>query len=264
MIKLNRILFIIIPIFIACSVKSDTNVSTENNELKKKLNKGITLFESKKYTRSLDEFNSIILNDRGSELGVEARFYQAESNFELEQYNEAISSYEKFMHYSSDLVKIEYVKFKICKSYFNLASTYSRDQVNNEFAFTKLQYFIDEFPNSNFIDETEEMLHILRERKAQKVYETGRLYLKLKEYDSAIIYFNDVVENYYDTKFSDQARVSIIFFYMLQGKSDEANSYYEINKDKFMDASVRTEAEEILFHYNDASFWIKNKIRLYK
>ena len=67
--KLNRILFIIIPIFIACSVKSDTNVSTENNELKKKLNKGITLFESKKYTRSLDEFNSIILNDRGSELG---------------------------------------------------------------------------------------------------------------------------------------------------------------------------------------------------
>ena len=158
-----------IPIFISCSLKSDSNITPEENELMKKLDKGITLFESKKYTRSLDEFNSIILNDRGSELAVEARFYQGESNFELEQYNEAISSYEKFMQYSSDLVKVEYVKFKICKSYFNLATTYSRDQENNEFAFMKLQYFIDEFPNSSFISETEDMLHVLRERKAQKV-----------------------------------------------------------------------------------------------
>ena len=116
MINLRKILFIIIPIFISCSLNSDINIASEDNELMKKMNKGISLFESKKYTRSLDEFNSIILNDRGSELAVEARFYQGESNFELEQYNEAISSYEKFMHYSSDLVKIEYVKFKICKS----------------------------------------------------------------------------------------------------------------------------------------------------
>ena len=180
MINLRKILFIIIPIFISCSLNSDINIASEDNELMKKMDKGISLFESKKYTRSLDEFNSIILNDRGSELAVEARFYQGESNFELEQYNEAISSYEKFMQYSSDLVKVEYVKFKICKSYFNLATTYSRDQENNEFAFMKLQYFIDEFPNSTFITETEEMLYVLRGRKAQKIYETGRLYLKLK------------------------------------------------------------------------------------
>ena len=264
MINLKLFIYITIPIFISCSLNSDIDTTSQDNELMKKLDKGITLFESKKYTRSLDEFNSIILNDRGSKLAVEARFYQGESNFELEQYNEAISSYEKFMQYSSDLAKVEYVKFKICKSYFNLSTTYSRDQENNEFAFMKLQYFIDEFPNSTFIAETEEMLQLLRERKAQKVYETGRLYLKLKEYDSAIIYFNDVVENYYDTQFSDKARVSIIFFYMLQDKTDDAKKYYEINKNKFQDESIKKEAEEILFHYNDASSWIKNKIRLYK
>ena len=45
---------------------------------------------------------------------------------------------------------------------------------------------------------------------------------------------------------------------------DDALGEVKIHKDKFMDASIRIEAEEILFHYNDASFWIKNKIRLYK
>ena len=47
-------------------------------------------------------------------------------------------------------------------------------------------------------------IDILRSRKAEKVYETGRLYLKLKEFDSAIIYFNDVIDNYYDTEFADE------------------------------------------------------------
>ena len=76
MINLKLFLYITIPIFISCSLNSDIDTTSQDNELMKKLDKGITLFESKKYTRSLDEFNSIILNDRGSKLAVEARFYQ--------------------------------------------------------------------------------------------------------------------------------------------------------------------------------------------
>ena len=262
--RLLKIIFLSIPIFISCSAKPDIDISNDNNELIEKLNKGISFFEKGKHTRSLDEFSYILLNDRGSEIGVEARYYQGEANFELEQYDEAIANYEKFLHYSSDQGKIEYIRFKICQSYFNLATTYSRDQTNNDFAFMKLQYFIDEFPASEYITKSEELLSVLRSRKAQKVYETGRLYLKLKEYESSIIYFNDVIESYYDTEYADQSRISIIFFYLLQNKSKEANSFYEDNKDNFQDISSKEEAELLLSNYSDTSFWIKNKIRLYK
>ena len=64
MINLKLFLYITIPIFFSCSLNSEIDTTSQDNELMKKLDKGITLFESKKYTRSLDEFNSIILNDR--------------------------------------------------------------------------------------------------------------------------------------------------------------------------------------------------------
>ena len=88
--------------------------------------------------------------------------------------------------------------------------------------------------------------------------------MKLKEFDSAIIYFNDVIDNYYDTKFADESRISIIFFYLLQDKIDAADSYYNSNKDKFLDIVKQEEAESLLTNYSENSNWIKNKIRLYK
>ena len=260
---LLKIIFLFIPILMSCSSNPEIDISN-NNELITKLDKGISFFDKGKHARSLDEFNFILLNDRGSEIGVEARYYQGEANFELEQYDEAIASYEKFLHYSSNQEKIEYIRFKICQSHFNLATTYSRDQTNNDFAFIKLQNFIDEFPTSEYKSKSEELLRTLRTRKAQKVYETGRLYLKLKEYESAIIYFRDVIDNYYDTDYADQSRISIIFFYLLQNKSEDANSFYKDNKDKFQNISNKEEAELLLNNYNNTSFWIKNKIRLYK
>ena len=128
----------------------------------------------------MDEFNYILLNDRGSEIGVEARYYQGETYFELEQYDEAIASYEKFLHYTTDQEKVEYIMYKICKCYFSLSTTHNRDQTNNDFAFMKLQLFIDEFPTSVYFKESEGLINILRSRKAEKAHETGRLYLKLK------------------------------------------------------------------------------------
>ena len=58
-----------------------------------------------------------------------------------------------------------------------------RDQSNNNLALKKLQFFIDEYPDSEFLEDSESYISILRLKKAQKIYETARLYLKLKEYD---------------------------------------------------------------------------------
>jgi len=259
-----KIIFLSFSILISCSSKTEVDISNQDNELFERLSKGKNFFKNGKHTRSLDEFNYILLNDRGSELGVEARYYQGETYFELEQYDEAISSYEKFLNYSSNQEKNEYVKYKICKSYFKLSTTHTRDQTNNDFAFMKLQFFIDEFPSSEYFEESEKLINILRSRKAEKVYETGRLYLKLKEFDSAIIYFNDVIDNYYDTEFADESRISIIFFYLLQNEKDTADSYYEANKNKFLDIKKEEEAKVLLTNYSESSNWLKNKIRLYK
>ena len=55
--------------------------------------------------------------------------------------------------------------------------------------------------------------------------ETGKLYVKLKAYDSAIVSYQIVVSEYYDTEFFKDANMEIIRCLALQDKKDEAEQF---------------------------------------
>ena len=247
----------------SCASKDKVDLYNINDELNDKLVKGKNLFEKEKYTRSLDSFNYIIVNDRGSEIGLEARFYHAEASFELKDFSEAINSYEKYLQYSMNDERTQYVKYKICKSFFNLSTKHNRDQSNNDNAKTKIQFFIDEYPGTAFLEESTEMLDILRKRKAEKVYEIGKLYLKIREYDSAILYFNDVMKDYYDTIYSDESIISLIFLHLIKGDNEAATIVYSTNQENFLYQEKKIEAKELIDSYHLPLSWFKNFSRLY-
>ena len=257
-------LLLFIILFSCAPKKSQIDFADIQNELNKKFTHGKKLFDKKKYARAKDDFDYIILNDRGSEMGKEARYYQAESLFKLKQYSDAISSYERFLQYSDDNVKKEFCRFRVCECYYNISNKHNRDQSNNDIALETLQMFIDDFSNSKFLDMAEEFILDLRLRKAEKLYETGRLYLKEKEFDSAIIYFNNVIDNYYDTNYADEARISIVFLHLLKKENEEARLYFNNNKEKFIDIEKQLEAQNLLDKFNSKSSWFSNMVRLYK
>ena len=64
-----------------------------------------------------------------------------------------------------------------------------------------LQVFIEEFPNSDLVPEAERLLKVCRLKLAEKDFKAGELYRKLQDYDAALVYFNSVIDSYYDTKF---------------------------------------------------------------
>ena len=262
MFKSYILLFILL--FSCASKQNQIDFADLQNELNKKFTHGKKLFDKKKYARAKENFDYIILNDRGSEIGKEARYYQSESLYKLKQYTDAISSYERFLQYSVDQSKNEYCRFRICECYYNISNKHDRDQTNNDIALETLQMFIDDFSNSKYLELAEDFILDLRLRKAEKLHETGRLYLKDKEFDSAIIYFNNVVDNYYDTNYSDEARISIIFLYLIKEENKNADLYFENNQEKFIDVEKKLEAQNLLKKYHNAGSWFSNMIRLYK
>ncbi|MBX3132723.1 MAG: outer membrane protein assembly factor BamD [Gemmatimonadaceae bacterium] len=71
------------------------------------------------------------------------------------------------------------------------------------------------FPNSPFVDSTVIALEQLDEWFAAKDYETGMHYVRRKAYDSAIIYFRDVVTNYPNSDKARQAMLRLVEVYRL-------------------------------------------------
>jgi len=87
----------------------------------------------------------------------------------------------------------------------------------------------DEYPNSNRIYECEKLVDELRDKLAKKDYETARLYLKLEKYDSAVIYFNQVINEFYDTIFYEKSHIGVLLSYQLSENDSLFSSYYKQN-----------------------------------
>ena len=85
----------------------------------------------------------------------------------------------------------------------------------------------------------------------------------MKKFDSAMYYFDIVISDYYDTKYSDESKIEYIFTYIVMKQQDKANEYFNANKLTFKSADKLKEAEQILDDYKNG-FNISGYYRLYK
>ena len=194
-----------------------------------KYEKGVELFTKGKYTRAQEQFDYIVMNNPGARIAIDAQHYLAECMFNNKNYVEATTEYVKYIRWSDNLDKIEASRYKICRCAILSSETYQKDQGETLQALSLLQEFIDEYPESIFRDPAEKFVIEIRNKLAKKEYEAGRLYLKLEEYQSAIIYFEGLLYEFYDTDFADRAHVAIILAYFLNDEIEKAKLYLEKN-----------------------------------
>jgi outer membrane protein assembly factor BamD len=221
------------------------NVHLEE-DLSPRFEKAMGYFDKGKYSRAKDEFDYIIMADPGSKIANESQYYMAESMFQIEEYDKASIAFDRYVRFSPDYSKIEKARYRICDCAINLSNSYQREQSQTHRALEQLQMFIEDFPASDLINDAEDAMLALRLKLAQKDYEVGRMYLKLEEYDSALIYFRSVLNHYYDTSFSDDARVGIIFTHILNDNHEGAKSYFKSQKERFLSENKYKEAETLL------------------
>ena len=224
---------------------------------------GIVLFDKEKFRKAKDKFLYVVENDPGSYLAIESALYLGKIHFELKEFEEASYQFSYYMMFSKDLANIETAQFMKCQCIYNLTNDYNKDQSKSFMAITELQEFINNFSSSPHKDKAILMINSLRNRIARKYYETGRLYLKMKNYDSAVHYFNLLLREYYDTKFADEARISNIFCYILADDFDKAKDYYNKESNNFISEDKLEEANLILKKYQDG-IGFDGLYRLYK
>jgi len=187
------------------STKSSGDITIED-----RYNQAMKYFKSKKYVRAQDEFNSVLILGSGSEYGDDAQYYLGESYFFNKEYILAIAEYEKLTRKMGFSPFVEKARFKICEAYRIESPSYYHDQNYTEKALSRYQEFLDDFPNSPHKNKVLESIAILRNKIGQKEFESGILYMKMEEFESAKMIFDRVDDNYYDTDIIHKARLYMI------------------------------------------------------
>ena len=238
-----RILFIISTVFFASCA------GTKNNDqisLRDKFNAGMENLEEKKYLQAQSDFKNVIIRGMGTDLGDDAQYYLGEAYFKNEEYLLAISEYEKLTRKMGFSPFVEDARFKICEAYSIESPRYYHDQEYTLKALERYQEFLDDYPNSNFNDDVISSIESLREKLGQKLYETGILYLKLEEYESAKMTFQLVMDQYYDTSFINFAHQGMAKALAKNREIEDATAFLMKHEIDLIGGGLYAEVEEII------------------
>ena len=255
-------LYIVISMFLVIFGCAAKNIQIEQ-DLMPNYNKALKFFNLDKYVRAKDSFEFIIMTDPGSILANKSQYYKAESLFLMKEYDEAWTTFDRYIRFADDIEKIEKSRFRICECAIGSTNAYQRDQKQTKRALDQLQMFLEDFPKSELVEGAERAIEESRIKLAKKDYEVGRLYLKLEEYESALIYFRSVLNNYYDTSFADDARIGIIFSHILNDNRQGAKNYYKAEKKSFVDKTKNLQAE-LLLTETEEGLKLNHYLQLYK
>jgi outer membrane protein assembly factor BamD len=195
------------------------------------------LLEKGDYYDAKTQFTILALNYPGTPIADEAQYYLAESHFGLKEYILAAAEYEKLVRNYPQSEFVDDAEYKVALCYYKLSPHYALDQKYTRMAIEKFQQFLEDFPNSPLKSEAEKRLRELRNKLAKKEFKNAELYRKLQFYQSAIIYYDEVLNNYYDSPYAEEALFRKGESLLKLKKFSEAEKVFEIFLQKYPKSS---------------------------
>lgn len=217
-------------------------------------------FEQESWTDAANAFETVVSIGRGTDIGQDAQFYLAESYFNGRRYLIAASEYERYASFFPRSERREVVDFKAAESYYQLSPRFRLDQTYTRRALDRYRLFNSRYPNSERVEVTGERISELRSKLAQKEFHAAEFYMRTSRYQSAVIYFDLVIDSYPESSWAELSLVKKIESYILyadnsvsarqeeryQSAVDAYNTYLQL----FPRGENRSEAEAL---YDEAT-----------
>lgn len=194
--------------------------------------KAFSLYERERYSQAARAFETVLSIARGTEVAADAQFYLAQSHFKNRAYIVAASEFRRFArNYSRDERRKE-AEFLEALSHYKLSPRYNLDQTETYNALDRFQLFVTRYQGTDLAFQALEHMDELRDKLARKKFSAAEMYMRIREFRSAALYYGLTVEFYPETSWAEQAMVSQIRAYVLFAE----NSVRQMQQERFQKA----------------------------
>ena len=152
---------------------------------------------------------------------AEARYYAAECSFQMGDLATAALAFQKV---AEEFPTSEYAALALLRDGDANRRLWRRPDVDptaGQTALATYQALIGRYPGTDAAARAQLHIRQLNEWFAEKGYRTGVFYLRRRAYDSAIIYFKDIVASYPDTRLVPDALLRLVDTYRVIGYAEE-------------------------------------------
>ncbi|MDD5115610.1 MAG: outer membrane protein assembly factor BamD [Candidatus Omnitrophica bacterium] len=154
---------------------------------------------------AIEIFGKVVENSTYGPLAPRAQYKLGLVLKELKRYYEAEDEFNKVVSRYPDSEWASAARFQIASCRSSLSKGPSYDQGAAQEAKQQFEEFVKEHPDAVLSLDAEKNIGQIREKEAQANYDIARFYEKQREFKSAKIYYNDLIDNYADSKWAAEA-----------------------------------------------------------
>ena len=223
----SLIVFLISALLIlSCSKKDKIEATLEEGTIEEQmilaykeglefLEKGDALYASKKFNEAEILFPQSIWAPKSSVMSAYSLYY-------YNYYGDAIFQLERHLKNYPNDKNLAYVHYLIAICYFEKLSDEKKDLEPLIQTQKKFEYIINNYPNTDFAIDSKYKLDLILDMLAAKEMYIGRHYMETEKWIGAINRFKNVINNYDDTVYVEEAVHRLVEFYYKIGQIDEA------------------------------------------
>lgn len=194
---------------------------------------GVKYFNDEDYEEAKKYFELIKLQYPASEYADDAQYYMAELYFHRKEFILSAFTFNNLRKIYPGSEYTQEALYKTALCYYELSPKFDRDQDYTKQAIQTFQDFQYLYPDDSLATLASSKIEELREKLAHKEYFTAELYMNMDYPQSAVIYFESVINNYDDTSYLHEAFKGKVDALIYMEKIDEAKETIRIYKNRF-------------------------------
>lgn len=227
---LRRILLASLAVVALGSCKTEYDALLEGNDADAKYKAAFELFNSGKFTKAAQMFESLSVLSSGTERDDTVQYYWGLSNYKGKDYELAETNLRNFIEHFPRSPFVEMAKFLRVDCVFRETYRYELDQTPTYRAMTEISQFLTEYPGTEKREICNQMMRDLDERLDRKAFENARLYYKMEDYKAARVAFKNILKDDSDNIFREE-----ILYYTAMSSYKYANmSVEKKQKERFL------------------------------
>ena len=178
--------------------------------------------EKRQYRLAAAQFDEVERQHPYSVWARRAQLMSAFSYYVAGDFNEAVSSAQRFLSLHPGSREAPYAYYMIAISYYEQITGVDRDQRTTQQALDALGELIRRYPNTDYAADARLKVDLARDHLAGKEMEVGRFYQQQGLYLAAIARFRTEIDRYDTTSHTPEALHRLVECYLALGIPEEA------------------------------------------
>ena len=187
-----------------------------------KLLEGIEKYNKKRYSSAQFTFSEIISKCPGHSAYDTTLYYLGKSWLAMKKPDEAKLEFEHIVQMFPSSVYNEEARYLLGYSSYLASSPWYLDQTSTKEAQRRLKDFLELNPQSPFADSARLYIAKCDNKMAEKEFNAARFYEKTNHYEAAIVYFKNIIDEFPESPFAPQAKLSLAGDLIVLSRSSEA------------------------------------------